>query len=114
MSQVRATQVAGAPANVTCEAVTLASPMLPGKTTTVETYSILMDQLIPKPKEITQQDVQRVLFTANRNVLSPYRIATASTQAWPLLSICTSLCCADAFSDVQMFRCMCKVSSTSI
>lgn len=75
--------VPGAPANVTCEAVTLVTPIPPGKTTTVETYTVLLNQLTPKPKEIEQADVQRVLFTANRYVLSPYKIATASTQVRP-------------------------------
>lgn len=78
--QVKATLVAGAPMNATCEAVVLDTPLLPGKTTTLETYSVLMSQLVPKPKEITQTDVQRVLFTASRYPLSPYKIATASTQ----------------------------------
>ncbi|BDA44122.1 Dolichyl-diphosphooligosaccharide-protein glycosyltransferase [Coccomyxa sp. Obi] len=78
--EVKGTQVAGAPTNATCEAVVLDTPLLPGKATTLETYSILMNQLVPKPKEITQTDVQRVLFTASRYPLSPYKIATASTQ----------------------------------
>lgn len=78
--QIKDTLVPGAPANVTCEAVTLVTPIPPGKTTTVETYSVLMNQLTPKPKEIEQADVQRVLFTATRYVVSPYKIATASTQ----------------------------------
>lgn len=78
--QVKATQVAGAPANATCEAVVLDTPLLPGKATTLETYSVLMNQLVPKPKEITQADVQRVLLTASRYPLSPYKIASASTQ----------------------------------
>ncbi len=70
------------PANVSCEEVTLETSLRPGKSMTLETYSSLVQQLKPKPRAITQSDNQRVLLTAAQHTLSPYPIASESTEVW--------------------------------
>lgn len=71
------------PANVSCESVTLDSPLRPGKSTVLETYSALAHQLAPRPKEILQSENQRVLLTAPQHTISPYPVTSETTEARP-------------------------------
>lgn len=75
------------PANVSCEAVTLETALAPGKSTTLEAYSALIHQLVPRPREILQSENQRVLLTAPQHTLSPYPIASETTE------VCTTYAC---------------------
>ena len=70
----------GVPANVTCEAAMLAAPLAPGKSTTLESYAVLIHQLAPRPKEVEQGDPQRVVLRASQHILAPYRMASESLQ----------------------------------
>ncbi len=70
------------PANVSCEKVTLEAALAPGKSTILEAYSALTHQLVPRPREITQSENQRVLLRAPQHTLSPYPIASETTQVW--------------------------------
>ena len=87
------------PANVSCEAVTLETALAPGKSTTLEAYSALIHQLVPRPREILQTENQRVLLTAPQHTLSPYPIASETTKVChiytclnPIISQCTEAC----------------------
>ena len=77
------------PANVSCEEVTLDSPLRPGKTSVLETYSALAHQLRPRPKEILQGENQRVLLTAAQHTISPYPISSETTEVHclPLMAL---------------------------
>ena len=65
---------------MTCEAAMLAAPLAPGKSTTLESYAVLIHQLAPRPKEVEQGDPQRVVLRASQHVLAPYRMASESLQ----------------------------------
>lgn len=95
-AQVSPVKEAGpAGANASCQTVVLERPLQPGKKTTIETYSVLIHQQMPRPKQIEQADPQRVLLSASRNILSPYRIASQSTQVRQHNSVVFSLFASD-------------------
>lgn len=81
------------PANVSCVAATLQPPLQPGQAATLQTYAAHTKLLMPKPAEIRQDDVQRVVFTGNLFMLSPYAVKTQSLKARTLrLPSCLDAC----------------------
>jgi hypothetical protein len=70
----------GLPGNVTCVGAALAQPLAPGKSTVLESYVVLVRVLQPRPRQIGQADPQRVLLRAPQHLVSPYAIASETTQ----------------------------------
>ena len=84
---------AGVPANVSCVAAALQPPLQPGQAATLQTYAAHTRLLVPKPAEIRQDDVQRVVFTGNLFMLSPYAVKSQSLKARTLrLPSCLGAC----------------------
>lgn len=71
----------GVPANVSCVAAALHTPLLPGQSATLQTYAAHTKLLAPKPAEIRQDDVQRVVYSGNLFLLSPYPVQSQSLKA---------------------------------
>ena len=65
---------------MTCQAAALAGPLPPGKSTILESYAVLVRVLQPRPREIQQADPQRVQLLAPQHIVSPYAVASESTQ----------------------------------
>lgn len=90
---------AGAPAGVVCEAAPLKAPLAPGATAEITLAAVYTGVQVPKPKEIRQKDLQRVVYSADSaTLLSPY---TVRTQA---LSIKLPATKAESFTDVHPAR----------
>lgn len=83
------------PANVSCVAAALHTPLLPGQSTTLQTYAAHTKLLAPKPAEIRQDDVQRVVYIGNLFLLSPYPVQSQSLKARTLADACSPYrCCS--------------------
>ncbi len=74
---------AGVPANVSCVTAALHTPLAPGKGATLQTYAAHTKLLTPKPAEVRQDDVQRVVYAGNLFMLSPYRVESQTLKARP-------------------------------
>ncbi|XP_026671948.1 dolichyl-diphosphooligosaccharide--protein glycosyltransferase subunit 1 [Ceratina calcarata] len=59
--------------------VELKVPLPPGRTTSVEVEWIMVHELVPYPKMITQKEKQLVKYTGNIHLYSPYNIAKETT-----------------------------------
>ena len=78
---------------MSCVAATLQPPLQPGQAATLQTYAAHTKLLVPKPAEIRQDDVQRVVFTGKLFMLSPYAVKTQSLKARTLhLHSCLDAC----------------------
>ena len=79
---------------MSCVVATLQPPLQPGQAATLQTYAAHTKLLVPKPAEIRQDDMQRVVFTGNLFMLSPYAVRTQSLKARTLrLPSCLDACC---------------------
>ncbi|KAL5705993.1 Dolichyl-diphosphooligosaccharide--protein glycosyltransferase subunit 1A [Ranunculus cassubicifolius] len=71
---VEAVNPEGMPASLTFYSVSLPKPLSKGKTLTLDVFAIFTHSLQPFPEQITQADVQLVLFQDSAYYLSPYEV----------------------------------------
>lgn len=74
------TTVAGAPAEAVCYTVKLANPLPAADSVSLTVTAVIAKAQIPYPAELSQQDMQLMLYKGNLYVMSPYTVSTQTTE----------------------------------
>ncbi|KAL4451280.1 hypothetical protein ABPG77_009352 [Micractinium sp. CCAP 211/92] len=75
-----AAALSGSPADVSCREYKLPAPLAAGGKTTLLSVAVYTHVLRPEPAEVSQRDVQRVVFRGGARLMSPYKVESQATE----------------------------------